>query len=342
MAPDPQRRRFVVPIAATASAAAVIAIGATIAPAQAAPSTLGRTAAVAPTPGTTGKPTERELRKQLDALNTEAEKLTEQYNKARVELGKAKNALRDVTRQAAVLTAQAAPARDQLTRLAASNYMTGGPDLMAASGNTTEGLASSAYLVQNQASVVNALQARIDQATKAQQDAQAKNTAAQQAATQAEKARSAAKAKVGEVTKQLDKLTTTKVKDPKSGFTAVIKGNDLPSKMTRKAVTKLGSPYVWAAAGPNSFDCSGLVVWAYAKVGKSGLPHYTGDLFQLGSKVDKGDLRAGDLVYFGSGLHHMGIYVGSGHYLHAPQTGDVVKISKLSERSDYAGANRIS
>ncbi|KAB2341386.1 NlpC/P60 family protein [Actinomadura rudentiformis] len=329
------------PIAATASAAAVIAIGA-IAPAQAAPSIPGRIAAVAPTPGTTGKPTERELRKKLDALNTEAEKLTELYNKARVELGKAKNAVREATRQAAALTAQAAPAREQLSGFAASNYMTGGPDMMFASGNSTEGLASSAYLAQNRASVVNALQARIDQATKAQQDAQATNAAAQQAATQAEKARSAAKAKVDEVTKQLDKLTTTRVKDPKSGFTAVIKGSDLPAKMTRKALTKIGSPYVWAAAGPNSFDCSGLVVWAYAKVGKPGLPHYTGDLYQLGSKVDKGDLRAGDLVYFGGSLHHMGIYVGGGRYLHAPQTGDVVKISKVSDRSDYAGANRIS
>ncbi|MFG2005743.1 NlpC/P60 family protein [Spirillospora sp. NPDC048911] len=345
------------PIAGAASAAAVIAIGAVVAPAQAAPSLPGRTAAFAPkapaapqapaaaatpSPSSTGKPTESELRKRLNALNTEAEKLTEQYNKSRVELGKAKAALRDATRQAAALEAQAAPAREQLSRFAASNYMTGGPDMMFASGNTTEGLSDSAYLAQNQASVVNALQARIDQAVQAQRDAQAKNTAAQQAAAQAEKAKAAAKAKVDEVTRQLDKLTTTKVKDPKSGLTVTIRGSDLPAKMTRKALTKLGSPYVWAAAGPDSFDCSGLVVWAYAKVGKSGLPHYTGDLFELGSKVGKGGLRAGDLVYFGGSLHHMGIYVGGGLYLHAPQTGDVVKISKLSERSDYAGANRIS
>ncbi|MFD0540669.1 C40 family peptidase [Actinomadura luteofluorescens] len=87
---------------------------------------------------------------------------------------------------------------------------------------------------------------------------------------------------------------------------------------------------------PSSFDCSGLVVWAYAQVGKPGLPHYTGDLFAMGSKVSRGALRSGDLVYFGGNLHHMGIYLGDGKYLHAPQTGDVVKISKLSDRSDFA------
>ncbi|MEU5880314.1 C40 family peptidase [Spirillospora sp. NPDC047279] len=323
-----------------AATAAVVATGAVIAPAQAAPAALVAAPFAAPSPS--GKPTESELRKRLNALNTEAEKLTEQFNKSRVELGKAQRALREATRTAAALEAQAAPAREQLGRLAANNYMTGGPDMMFTTNGTTEGLSDSAYLAQNQASVVNALQARIDQANQARRDAETKNTAATQAADRAQKAKAAAKAKVDEVTKQLDKLTTTRTKDPTSGYTAVIKGSDLPARMTRKALGKLGSPYVWAAAGPNSFDCSGLVVWAYAQVGKSGLPHYTGDLFQLGSKVDKGSLRAGDLVYFGGSLHHMGIYVGGGRYVHAPQTGDVVKISKLSERSDYAGANRIS
>ncbi|TDD27346.1 NlpC/P60 family protein [Actinomadura sp. KC06] len=286
--------------------------------------------------------TEKGLRKSLDALNEEAEILTEKYNKTRVELGKAQKAERAAAQQAATLRAAAAPARERLGQLAAANYMSGAPDAIFGANGSPDGLSDRAYLAQSQTTVVQALQKQIDQADAAQRTAQTKIAQVRQAAADAEKARQAAKAKVAEVTKRLDKLTTTHVRDPRSGLRATVKGSGLPAKMARKALTKLGSPYVWAAAGPNSFDCSGLVVWAYARVGKSGLPHYTGDLYGLGTKVSRGALRSGDLVYFGASLHHMGIYLDDGKYLHAPQTGDVVKISKMSDRSDYAGANRIS
>uniref|UniRef100_UPI0010413F68 C40 family peptidase n=1 Tax=Actinomadura roseirufa TaxID=2094049 RepID=UPI0010413F68 len=300
-------------------------------------------AAPSATPAPTPLPTtEKDLRKSLDALNTEAETLTEQYNKTRVELGKAQKAEQAAARTAATLQAQAAPARERLGRMAAANYMTGAPDAIFGAGGGTSGLSDTAYLAQNQAAAVSALQGQIDRATRAQHAAEARTAQVKQAAAAAETARQAAKAKVSEVMKRLDKLSTTHVKDPRTGLSATIKGSDLPAKMVRKALTKLGSPYVWAAAGPTTFDCSGLVVWAYAQVGKPGLPHYTGDLFSMGQKVSRGSLRSGDLVYFGGNLHHMGIYLGDGRFLHAPQTGDVVKISDLSDRSDFAGANRIT
>lgn len=112
---------------------------------------------------------------------------------------------------------------------------------------------------------------------------------------------------------------------PKGGVVAIAK-------------SKLGAPYVWAAAGPNSFDCSGFTMWVYAKVGVS-LPHSSRAQYNSGPHVSKGNLLPGDLVFFGSPIHHVGIYVGGGQYIHAPRTGDVVKISTLS-RSDYAGACR--
>jgi cell wall-associated NlpC family hydrolase len=338
LTPVPRKRRFAVP---AFTAASIVAFGAGAPIAAQAAVTPARTPVHVPVqalraPG----PSESELRKKLDALNTEAEKLTERYNKTRVELGKATQAEQAAARATATLQAQAAPAREELGRLAAANYMTGSPDLLFGGGDAS-GLSASAYLAQSRAAAVNRLQGQIDAADRARNAAAARTAQVRQAAAQAEAARGAAKAKVDEVTKQLDKLTTTTAKDPKSGLSATVKGSGLPAKMARKALGKLGSPYVWAAAGPNSFDCSGLVVWAYGKVGKPGLPHYTGDLYQQGRKVGKGELRSGDLVYFGGGLHHMGIYLSDGKYLHAPQTGDVVKISKLSDRSDYAGANRI-
>ena len=120
--------------------------------------------------------------------------------------------------------------------------------------------------------------------------------------------------------------------------------SDLGSSAVRFALGKLGVAYIWGAAGPSNFDCSGLVVWAYAQAGRPGLPHYTGALWNAGPHVDSSQLAAGDLVFFGSDLGHMGIYIGGGQFVHAPHTGDVVKVSSLTGyySSNYAGAVRIT
>jgi peptidoglycan DL-endopeptidase CwlO len=106
------------------------------------------------------------------------------------------------------------------------------------------------------------------------------------------------------------------------------------------AMRYLGTPYVWGGASPSGFDCSGLASYAYAQVGKS-VPHYTGAIWAAFPKVAPGDLQAGDLVFFHADLHHMGIYIGNGQFVHAPHTGDVVKVSSLAERgSTFVGAVR--
>ncbi len=104
------------------------------------------------------------------------------------------------------------------------------------------------------------------------------------------------------------------------------------------AMQQIGTPYVWGGSGPGGFDCSGLASYAYSQIGKS-VPHYTGAIWNDFPKVPNSDLQAGDMVFFNGG-GHMGIYVGGGQYVHAPQTGDVVKVSNLGERSDYMGAVR--
>ncbi|MDX6591792.1 MAG: peptidoglycan DL-endopeptidase CwlO [Gaiellales bacterium] len=104
----------------------------------------------------------------------------------------------------------------------------------------------------------------------------------------------------------------------------------------------LGVPYVWGGASPSGFDCSGLVVYVFGQLGVS-LPHYTGSLWNSGPHVDRSQLAAGDLVFF-YGLGHMGIYIGGGLFIHAPHTGDVVKISNMNDSwysSAYDGAVRI-
>jgi cell wall-associated NlpC family hydrolase len=106
------------------------------------------------------------------------------------------------------------------------------------------------------------------------------------------------------------------------------------------ALQYLGIPYVWGGSSPSTgFDCSGLVSYVYAQVGVS-LPHHAASIWNYGTYVSRDQLQAGDLVFF-HGLGHMGIYIGGDQFVHAPHTGDVVKISHLSSYSGYYGAKRL-
>jgi peptidoglycan DL-endopeptidase CwlO len=108
------------------------------------------------------------------------------------------------------------------------------------------------------------------------------------------------------------------------------------------AMQYLGVKYVWGGASPSGFDCSGFSMYVYAQVGVS-LPHHAASQYGMGTAVSKSELAAGDLVFF-NGLGHMGIYIGGGQFIHAPHTGDVVKISSLSDSwyaATYVGARRL-
>ncbi|MFP5346945.1 MAG: NlpC/P60 family protein [Actinomycetes bacterium] len=111
------------------------------------------------------------------------------------------------------------------------------------------------------------------------------------------------------------------------------------------AVTMLGRPYRWGAVGPDSFDCSGLTAWAYRQAGIV-IPRTSRQQYAALPKVPLAQLQPGDLVFFAAGnsassIHHVGIYVGGGRMLHAPRTGDVVKISALWQSELYGAARPV-
>jgi peptidoglycan DL-endopeptidase CwlO len=105
------------------------------------------------------------------------------------------------------------------------------------------------------------------------------------------------------------------------------------------ALSYVGVPYVWGGSTPSGFDCSGLVMYAYAQLGVS-LPHSSYAMWNMGVPVPEDQLQPGDLVFF-NGLGHVGLYVGGGYFVHAPHTGTVVQVSPLSSDSTYVGARRI-
>jgi cell wall-associated NlpC family hydrolase len=105
------------------------------------------------------------------------------------------------------------------------------------------------------------------------------------------------------------------------------------------ALAQVGDPYVWAGSGPDGFDCSGLTSYAYAAAGVA-LPHSSRAQSQMGVAVSRSELQPGDLVFFGSPVYHVGIYVGNGKMVHARDFHQPVAVTSV-DIGDYAGARRI-
>lgn len=112
--------------------------------------------------------------------------------------------------------------------------------------------------------------------------------------------------------------------------------NSKAQKVVAMAKSKLGCKYVWGAQGPNTFDCSGLMWYCFKNAANKNLPRTSKEQSKVGTKISKSNLQAGDMVFFntsGSGVSHVGLYIGNGNMIHAPKPGDVVKT--VSINSNY-------
>ncbi len=138
-------------------------------------------------------------------------------------------------------------------------------------------------------------------------------------------------------------ITTEVSSQPLSGSESTNpQGDGSGSSLVATAKKYLGVPYLWGGTTPSGFDCSGLMQYVYRENGIN-ISRTTYTQVQEGVAVSKENLQPGDLVFFGdpTSPHHVGMYIGNGQYLHAPSTGDVVKISDLNSRSDFAAGRRI-
>jgi cell wall-associated NlpC family hydrolase len=121
---------------------------------------------------------------------------------------------------------------------------------------------------------------------------------------------------------------------------------DLGQQIANAAEALLGSPYRYGGAGPDAFDCSGLVSFVHAKFGVHA-PRTAAQQFAAVRAVPRANLHAGDLVFFrlsGGSVSHVGVYIGDGYFVHAPQTGTNVRIASLDDdffRPRYAGGGRL-
>jgi cell wall-associated NlpC family hydrolase len=283
-------------------------------------------------------------------LSNEINSLDEQYNGLRVALNQARAQSQVAERTYAQDLVRLSAGRLSIGQLAAQSYMNSGL------GTSLQLLTtSSAQNLLSRASFMEQLQTengdRVGQLAAAVAAAQrARETSLQQGKIMskltAEMAvkRAAAQKKINILNSAV--FAKAMATFNKTGNWPVINlatANTAGEEALRFAVSKEGDPYVWGAAGPSAFDCSGLVMWAYAQVGIS-LPHFTGDQWNMGVHVPRADLQPGDLVFFYADIGHvglfMGYYKGQAMMLDAPNFGETVREEPI-DWSIYVGAVQI-
>ncbi|GAA2210370.1 C40 family peptidase [Nonomuraea monospora] len=295
------------------------------------------------------EPSLQDLAKQVEKMHNEIETLTEEYNGQREKLKTAKKAADAAQKTLSTSEADLEAKRAKAAMLAQNAYITGGLNRMLAFATSSDPdtfldrAATMDVLEQQQGAEVNQVTAAREAAERARAGAKARIDEVQEIVSDLDGKRDKITKLVTKVESNLFRRALGEAGRPGTRAQRVnlpIAGSGKAAQAARWALTQQLKPYVWGAEGPGSYDCSGLVMAAYQKVGIS-LPHYTGSQWTAGRHISREELRPGDLVFFYSDLHHVGIYLGGGMMVHAPQTGDVVRIASLANRP-FAGAVRIA
>jgi cell wall-associated NlpC family hydrolase len=293
------------------------------------------------------QPTLQQQVAEATQLSNEVDSLGQQYDSLKIQIASARTVAKSAKLAAARAAKAMAGSQIAVDQLAAMGYMNQGLDptlQMLTSVNPAQFLneASTALEIDNQAGM------RLTTLQKAQIASQrAQATATEEIAT-VNQLQKQINSKVQAIQSKLDILNSSTMQQAMDVFdqTGSYPNVVLPLAHTvsldalRAAETREGDPYVWGAAGPYEFDCSGLVVWAFAQEGIS-LPHYTGSLWNSGMHVSRADLEPGDLLFFFQDISHVGFYMGDGMMLDAPSAGQDVMVQPVYW-SAFVGAVRIA
>jgi peptidoglycan DL-endopeptidase CwlO len=283
---------------------------------------------------------------QAKQLEFQINALSEQYDGLRIQLTRAQADAAIAERAAARDQAALALGQQAIAQLAAESYMNAGldPTLQALiAGSPEQFLAQASTMTEIDQASGDRVSTLSDKAAASLRDRQ---TAEQQvAAVNALQTLLAAKKQA--IDAKIDVVNSAAMKQAMAIFdqtgsypdVSIPTANTVGAQALQEALTRRGDPYVWGAAGPSAFDCSGLVVWAFGQLGIS-LPHYTGDLWNSGVHVARSDLEPGDLVFFFADISHVGIYLGDGLMVDAPDFGQTVQVQPVFW-ADYVGAVRI-
>ncbi|HUR75769.1 MAG TPA: C40 family peptidase [Sporichthya sp.] len=294
-----------------------------------------------------------QARRQVEALYHKAEQATERYNEARMALQDAERKFARAQKLASGQQATVTDLQKTVGAFAANAYRSGGMDqtLQLVFSDDPE-----AFI--EKAASLDALSSReagaLRKVVEARRELQANQTAAAQQLAVVEAQRKALAVEKADVEKNLraarevlnrleakdrDQLDrASRDNDPRALLKNLPLANPRASTAIQYALAQLGDRYVWGASGPDGFDCSGLTMAAWGKAGVS-LPHSSAQQYASGDKIPRSALQPGDLVYFYSPISHVGIYLGNGRMVHAPNPSRRVEISSISEMP-YSGATR--
>ncbi|MEW1614434.1 MULTISPECIES: C40 family peptidase [unclassified Streptomyces] len=354
----PKQRPFTGPAARTA---------ATLALAGAATATSAAGAGAAPAEPA---PTAAQVRAKIDRLYHDAEVATEKYNGAKERASAATSAVDALADEAARRTDRLNTARHALGSLATAQYRTGALDpavQLALSSDPDTYLERAAHLDRagdRQAGLLSGIRRQLSglARVKARADRETEALAARQA--ELREHRTAIRTKLADARRLLATLTAgeraayersadaghgggpaqadraTAHADRSAPRSPVAAPNSRAARAVAFAHGAIGKPYVWGATGPNAFDCSGLTQAAWRAAGVS-LPRTTYTQINAGQRVSRSELAPGDLVFFYSGISHVGLYIGGGQMIHAPRPGAPVRIAPV-DHMPFAGATRVA
>ncbi|MFE5807430.1 NlpC/P60 family protein [Streptomyces sp. NPDC056491] len=307
------------------------------------------------------RPTPAQVKSEVDRLYEEAEAATERYNGAKEQADEAERALTGLREETARKTDQLNTARSALGTLAASQYRSGSLGTavqLALASDPQQYLSQASFIARagdRNAAGITTVRRRLDEVGKLRE----------QAAGRLADLRSRQDELAGHKTAIEEKLTAAKnllarlTAEERAAYEAQAPGGAgaapaapgptgstpaPPSDGSRAARavafahSAIGKPYVWGSTGPGSFDCSGLTQAAWRSAGVS-LPRTTYTQINAGRRVSRDQLAPGDLVFFYSGVTHVGLYIGNGQMIHAPRPGSTVRSAPI-DSMPWAGASR--